>query len=194
MSRHDPQPVFQLKVTLQHSQPQIWRRIHVPADIRLSELHAILQIVMGWDDAHMHAFRSGSTEYGLPDPQFPDGMRDEHKVRLERVAGAGDTVWYEYDFGDGWLHAVHVEQALPGDTPHPRCVGGESGAPPEDCGGISGYAALLETIDDPSHPDHEDMLEWAGDDFDPEAFDLEAVKSGIGAGGVRTHHLGHTDR
>ena len=36
---------------------------------------------------------------------------------------------------------------------------------------------FFEAIQDPNHPEHEDMLEWLGDDFDPEAFDVEAVNT-----------------
>jgi len=47
--------------------------------------------------------------------------------------------------------------------------------PPEDVGGIWGYYELLDVIRNPQHPDHEEMSEWVGDQFDPEAFDLEEV-------------------
>ncbi|MEM9714571.1 MAG: hypothetical protein AAGA17_20280 [Actinomycetota bacterium] len=42
----------------------------------------------------------------------------------------------------------------------------------EDCRGSSGYAELLETLADPSRPDHEHMVEWAPAGFDPAAFDV----------------------
>ncbi len=47
--------------------------------------------------------------------------------------------------------------------------------PPEDCGGVWGYAEFLEAIHDPDHAEHETMLAWIGGSLDPEAFDLEAV-------------------
>ncbi|MGB9617326.1 MAG: IS1096 element passenger TnpR family protein [Desulfomonilaceae bacterium] len=34
----------------------MWRAILVSPDTRLSELHKILQVVMGWRDAHLHEF------------------------------------------------------------------------------------------------------------------------------------------
>ena len=44
--------------------------------------------------------------------------------------------------------------------------------PPEDVGGVWGYADFIEAI---QNPDHEGMLEWAGGSFDPEAFDPAAA-------------------
>jgi hypothetical protein len=42
-------------------------------------------------------------------------------------------------------------------------------------------------IKDPKHPEHEDMMEWAGKDFDPAAFDAAEVNLAFHAGwGPRT--------
>jgi Plasmid pRiA4b ORF-3-like protein len=59
------------------------------------------------------------------------------------------------------------------------CLTGKRACPPEDCGGIWGYAGFLEAIQDPRHPEHEDMLEWVGGEFDPEAFDLDEVNTAL---------------
>jgi hypothetical protein len=37
--------IYQIKVTLEHSKPPIWRRILVPGDVTLAKLHYILQAV-----------------------------------------------------------------------------------------------------------------------------------------------------
>ena len=47
--------IYQFKVTLKESDPPIWRRIQVP-DLTLGELHDVLQVVMGWEDGHLHQF------------------------------------------------------------------------------------------------------------------------------------------
>lgn len=98
---------------------------------------------------------------------------------------ARSKISYVYDFGDGWDHQVLVEKLLdrqPG-TKYPRCIGGRRAAPPEDCGGIGGYEELLETLADPTHPEHAEMLEWLGLDnaerFDPAAFDKQAVTESL---------------
>jgi len=57
------------------------------------------------------------------------------------------------------------------------CTAGKRACPPEDCGGIWGYANLLDALADPAHEEHEELLEWAGEDFDPEAFEPKAVNA-----------------
>ena len=61
----------------------------------------------------------------------------------------------------------------------PVCIKGKRACPPEDCGGIWGYEDLLEAISNPNHPEHEDMLEWLGGEFDPEEFDLEVINDDL---------------
>ena len=92
-----------------------------------------------------------------------------------------DTLIYEYDFGDSWEHKILLEKILTDDgkTVLPVCIKGKRASPPEDCGGIWGYEELLETISNPKHPDHEEMLEWLGGEFDPEAFDLEQINKDL---------------
>lgn len=80
------------------------------------------------------------------------------------------------DFGDDWRHAIKVNKVDKLDSARrlPFCADGKRACPPEDVGGPWGYANYLEAIGDPSHEEHEDMLEWGGD-FDPEEFDLKQV-------------------
>jgi len=75
------------------------------------------------------------------------------------------------------MHAVELEErfaAEPG-VAYPRCAAGARACPPEDVGGAWRYAEFLEALADPDSEDHDELLEWEGDDFDPEAFDLARV-------------------
>jgi hypothetical protein len=99
-------------------------------------------------------------------------------VRLQQVlAKPGRKIVYEYDFGDGWEHAIVLEKVLSIDskTRYPRCLDGARACPPEDCGGVPGYADFLEAIRDPDHEEHEQMRDWIGGEFDPEEFHLDLV-------------------
>ncbi len=172
--------VYQMKVTLQDISPPIWRRIQVTNDTTLGKLHRILQVVMGWSDYHLHEFIIGEVSYGVPDKESMSDMKNEKNVRLSQiVSGEGMRFTYIYDFGDYWRHKILVEKILSPeqDTRYPICIKGKRACPPEDCGGIGGYYEFLEAIKDPDHPDHEDMLDWVGGSFDPEAFDLDEINA-----------------
>jgi hypothetical protein len=170
-------PIYQLRVELRHIKPQIWRRFIVPGSISLPKLHVILQIVMGWQNYHLHAFSFGGTDYGEPDPDFADAdstMLNEARVRLDRALGDLTTFDYEYDFGDGWAHRIKVEDVLPPDPGlrWARCTAARNACPPEDVGGPYRYAEFLEAISDPSHDEHQMLRDWVGENFDPNACDL----------------------
>lgn len=173
--------IYQIKITLQDSKPPIWRRVLVLDSIKLDEFHQLIQIVMGWENYHLHQFRCHDTLYGMPNDDFDDmgiELKDEAKYKLSQLLVAEkNAMTYEYDFGDGWEHKIVLEKILPfdGTVELPQCIKGKRACPPEDCGGIWGYESLLEIINDKKHPEHEDMLNWLGGDFDPEYFDLDEI-------------------
>lgn len=183
----DAQPVptsdiLRIKVTIAGTKPPIWRRLEVPAATNLARLHAVLQAAFGWDDAHLHAFETGHRSWG----EGPAGRRLEgptlRRTSLDAVAGSpGDQLTYVYDFGDDWVHSIHVEDRLTpaDDATYPRCTAGRRAGPPEDCGGVPGYEHLLSVLADPQHPEHEDLSEWAGP-VDPAAFDRDALNRALG--------------
>ncbi|MEI6777772.1 MAG: plasmid pRiA4b ORF-3 family protein [Chloroflexales bacterium] len=177
-----PNRVYQLKITLKDGKPPIWRRVEVPDDITLSRLHAIIQTAMGWTDSHLHMFTVGRTSYGVPDPNYDEDVRDERRIKLNQLlTEPKQKLSYEYDFGDSWTHVVLLEQVhepVPG-VRYPRCTAGKRACPPEDCGGVWGYADFLTAITDPEHPEHDDMIEWVGGEFDSELFDLDEVNAAL---------------
>ncbi|GAB3903417.1 hypothetical protein GCM10029964_095320 [Kibdelosporangium lantanae] len=58
---------YQIKVQLRGvTKPPVWRRLRLPADLTLGQLHHVVQTAMGWDDDHLHAFTDERAEYGPP--------------------------------------------------------------------------------------------------------------------------------
>ena len=83
---------------------------------------------------------------------------------------------YDCDFGDGWTHTVRIDSVGDHhDGPGLACLDGARACPPEDCGGIGGYAHLLEVLFDPRHEEFESLREWVGPGFEPERFDVREV-------------------
>jgi Plasmid pRiA4b ORF-3-like protein len=174
--------VVQIKVKLRGvSKPPVWRRLQLPADTPLDRLHEAIVAALGWAGYHMHAFRSGPDEFGMPDPEL--AFTDERRVSLgELIGGVGDRLVYTYDFGDDWEHEIVVEELLDADPKvhYPVLVAGKGACPPEDCGGPWGYAELKEILADPTHDRHQEVLDWlgldAGSAFDPGAFDADEIE------------------
>lgn len=174
---------YQLKIVLVGTRPPVWRRLQVPSNSNLGWLHAVLQVAMGWTNSHLHHFLTEDGRYS--DPRNNEDLfvgeepdQNESKATLQQIAPEGAKFTYEYDFGDSWGHKIIVEKILPPDAAVATtalCVDGARACPPEDCGGVWGYAELLKTLKNPKHAEHERMKEWIGGSFDAEAFDVDNV-------------------
>lgn len=203
-----PAQVHELKIILRGSKPPIWRRTAVPSDMNLGDLHQVIQVVMGWENYHLHQFVAPNRQ---PKPTREElasldwqaryekltmcrdrcwsnprmeveGAEDERKVKLCELAPAVKSKFiYEYDFGDGWEHEIKVVKVGPPveGVKYPVCLAGELACPPEDCGGIWGYYEMLEALKDPKHEQHKEFIEWIGGSFDPERFNLNKVNASL---------------
>ena len=181
--------VFQLKLTLDGSNPSIWRRLWLPASMRLVDVHVVIQIAMDWNGDHLHQFivgthRRGPFLYFSNPTMLGDGdCLDEAKARLDALlVQPKDKLRYEYDFGDSWMHSLLLEKVLvqpSAEAALPRCVTGKRACPPDDSGGLGGWDFTCEVLRDPSHPDYESYSEVFDVDFDPEAFDVDAINAAL---------------
>lgn len=175
---------YSLRIELQGIVPLIWRRLMVPASIRLPKLHRAIQGAMGWSNRHLHEFNVAAQRYGEPDDEdFPDsGLVNEKGKTLSTLIGSNiGEFTYLYDFGDLWRHRIVVETLQPG-RPYwfgSLCVAGERACPPEDVSGPNGYQRFLDALSDPQHRDHIRLLMWIGGIFDPAGFDINSANDRI---------------
>jgi len=178
--------IYQIKISLKDIRPPIWRRILVDGNISLYKLHFIIQTVMGWDGYHLHEFELDGDSFGaLDDDQVGydgfDAVLNEKKFTLAKLIDSEKTrILYSYDFGDDWQHELLIEKIGPAEpgVKYPVCIKGKRACPPEDCGGPWGYADLLEAISNPDNPEHDELIEWAGD-FEPELFDIDQINRAL---------------
>jgi hypothetical protein len=178
-SRAAPCPeIATLRIELKDSDPLVWREVEIPTSITVDLLHAIVQAAMGWQDEHLWELVIARQLYGPQSDEW--GMNqavDASTVRLRDVLAPRRTrIDYMYDFGDSWCHQLVVDKKRKGQVglAYPRLVGGERACPPEDCGGIWGYSAILEDKAEPLEADDEDF-EGPYEDYDPDALDLDKI-------------------
>lgn len=173
--------IVRVYVTMLEADPSIWRRIELPAGASLKLLHDVIQVVMGWEDRHLHHFAIGGVRYGEATPEDPE-LRDERGVKLAALRNEGERAFeYVYDYGDEW-HCAIVLEALAAARPGvacPRVVEGARRGPPEDVGGPLAYLELLEAITDPKDGRHAQLLERIGGAFDPDAFDVARMNRAL---------------
>jgi len=172
-----PTNILQLKITLKGIRPPIWRRVEVKDDITFYELHHVIQIAMGWWNAHLFEFNVGDYTIGITEDDWDTEDTIESKdVVLSKIIDTEKMKFrYIYDFGDWWDHEIVVEKISPVEKnkTYPTCIGGKRNCPPEDVGGFPGYMHLLEVLNDKKNPEREEMLDWLGEEYDPEYFNLK---------------------
>ncbi|MEG2425068.1 plasmid pRiA4b ORF-3 family protein [Glutamicibacter sp.] len=180
--------VLQLKLTLKDAKPPIWRRVLVPMDLNLGDLHDIIQASFDWYDGHLHSFYEGGfggTSYG-PEIDDMDYQKNESETLVSSLLQKEkDRLDYLYDFGDNWEVRIDVEKILDADGGQlPRCTGGRRMAPMEDSGGIGGWEAKLDILDDPTDPEYEEVQDWLSNfgyeeeyEIDPAYFNKDEVNA-----------------
>ncbi len=163
---------LRLNVRLEGLAPSIHRRLDVPGDYTLEDLHEALVLAFGWSGELGHLFLAGERRFACPRGGI-EGAEDERAVRLDRLFSEHDRelVWI-YGTGETWRHRVEFEALLPETLAAPRLLEGARATPPEGCGGSSAYSRLLESLATPSPPDRDEPVD-PFEGFDPEAFDLE---------------------
>ena len=187
---------LRVRLDLMYAKPPIWRRLDLPGDLTLDELHDVVQVAMGWDDGHLHKFGVGvdrrTRAYFLSGFDLDEGDEGvaEEEVRLDQVVSAkGDRLFYDYDFGDGWEHVLVVEEVLDDPPLVPVCVKGRMACPPEDCGGLGGYEDLADWVRGGYDPratplglGAEEMREWLPQDWHPNHFSVQETNDALAAG------------
>jgi hypothetical protein len=180
-SKAEKLPGYRLKLSLPFSDPLIWRRIKVPGQLTLADLHRVIQICMGWSDSDTHQFLVGkifySPGFGIEDfkrkPQY-----DEASYELHQLEEAMQFIFtYLYDGGEGWELEITLEEILaPDSVGSAVLLDGEYGCPPEDVGDIHHFQALLAELDEAGAESTELSLGFGQTmQFHPSAFDKDEI-------------------
>lgn len=167
-----------LHVALQYIEPLIWRRVRVPENYTLHQLHRVLQLIFSWLDYHLYSFDISNRRFERPDRESE--AEDATAFTLADLSlRVGRRFIYTYDFGDDWRHMIKVESFVPMPAAHeydwsPRLMGGARAAPPEDVGGPPGYGMLLKW-----DPGAAEVLGALPEGFAPERFDQRTLDQAL---------------
>ncbi len=135
----DADAILQVKVWLLDISPMVWRRLLVPSNYTLRELHGVIQVALGWKGIHLYDFELRATRYGSWELSASSPDVTLASLRLRK----GARFIYEYDLNIPWRHEVRIEDRLRLETgkTYPVCSGGSGACPPEDCGGPQSFMA-----------------------------------------------------
>jgi len=185
---------YTLDVDLLGSPIPVKRQVRIPSNMNLGYVQEILMLAMGWEGNHLKEISYGNVTYftryaGGQDPEPVEGFPqlDSFKFTLEDLLKEeGDSLLFKYDFGDGWKHRVTLTEVRPytkeqieSEAYWADVISGINACPPEDVGGVNGYAETLKNIRTPEHEDFEDTLQWIGADFDPYDFSLRNARARV---------------
>jgi hypothetical protein len=141
--------VYQLKIVLTGISPMIWRRVLVRSSTTIAELHAIIQIAMGWEDNHLNRFHIYGKDYGVCHDGGMTFSDDPQQVQLSDFQFCrNDRFQYEYNFYAAWQHDIRVEAILSvqPDQYYPVCISGKHACPPESARDAWHYQAQLRQL------------------------------------------------
>ncbi|MFF2317474.1 plasmid pRiA4b ORF-3 family protein [Arthrobacter sp. NPDC058097] len=188
MQPTDAVPAFNLRISIQGTEPEIWRQLQLPETITIPEFHRAIQAAFGWENRHLYGIRCIDIHGERRVIVGPDEAADDIDAEaasgvvlselLDAQATGSADFEYEYDFGDSWTHTIELMGPAKLPAKSLRCTGGANRGPVEDAGGIGGYARFIEVLGDPGHPEYEDAAGWykfaTGQDattFTPDVFD-----------------------
>ena len=178
-----------LRIELENSEPLIWRELEMPSNLCLTSLAQAILLAFGWNEDHLHQFlESRKNHYatslnelgGTLYPGTKDGSRYGVSHLLKKQ---GDSVLFEYDYGDSWYHKVKLKSVADYadyETKAVRLIGGANACPPDDCGGIYRYRHLVELMQKkPQSSELSEFYDWMGCKWDPEFFPMDETAKAV---------------
>ena len=161
--------IYYFYIELQETNPLVWRRLVIAPGYTVYQLHMAIQGAFGWGNSHLFKFCENGLEdpagYGhvFKDRDIDDLTKDAKKTSIVKAFSKASRInTYVYDFGDYWLHTIKLEKIEAREFEGAYCIGGSGACPPDDVGGVSGYAHMLEIMAYPKSPERKEFITWLG--------------------------------
>src|ERR1700758_2542775 len=128
-----------LRAVLRQVSPIVIRLVSVSDHMPLPEFHDVFRIILGWNGDLGYIIRVHGQEFNSFRRKARSKALHEFKLhRQEKFLYVCDTLhMWEWD-----VRVLDIQDGLEGDHA-PVCLGGRGAAPPEICGGPTGYRLML---------------------------------------------------
>lgn len=190
---------IKIKIDLEDMPFKIYRKLIIPSNITMADLHLVIQIAMGWENYHLFQFSDKkfdstiTVQSDIEEEDFFDEYKDD-MISAEDLTLAeflthtnGKSFWYWYDFGDDWWHKISIQKLnkteINSFKATPICTEAAGGCPPEDVGGAWGFEEFVKAINDPKNPQYKEFRAWMGmkprEKYDFEEIDVEHINHNL---------------
>jgi len=163
--------ILDIRLTIDNSNPPIYRDIRANSQTSLEVMHEIIQATFEWSNVHSHYFKDSNGNI----------VKEKEGISIGSIIPANGSITYVYDYADSWGVRIEVLEArsTKGENFAPLCLDGRRNSPPEESGGIVCYTDTLDMLQ--RHRDKEWryplIAEWLGEDYNPETFNMVAINS-----------------
>ena len=179
-----------LTIKLKGSDSPISRRLQVPDQLTMDQLHLLIQTAMPWNNSHYYEFNVKDREYWRECEDELDSYREKPRNRVAaRWTFAkfldytkAKKFRYLYDTRVQWIHELKVGaiiQPKPNEI-YPKLMTAKEVCPRDDIlGGIWPYNQFRKIIKKPKHRDYNEAKLWLGEDFDPDVDVFPLLKQNV---------------
>ncbi|MBU6454370.1 MAG: recombinase family protein [Cyanobacteria bacterium REEB67] len=174
--------IYQIIIVICDVVPPIWRQVQISSNTTLGDFSDIIHLLFDWEGYHLHRFECAGP-FGRSGAELD--LEESKTTLAELKLQPGDRLFYEYDFGDSWIHEIIFEKVVPASNrkTYPSCTAGAKAGPPEDCGGADAYNYARDGLKKPNGKKRRNRLPHGMREFyrenypnfDPDKFDIAAV-------------------
>ena len=128
-----------LRAVLRHVSPMVIRLVSVSDQLQLPAFHGVFRAILGWNGDLGYIIRVHGQEFNSFRRKTQSKTLYEFQLhRQEKFLYVCDTLhMWEWD-----VRVLDIQHGIEDDHA-PICVGGRGAAPPEFCGGPTGYRLML---------------------------------------------------
>ena len=184
--------IYKLYTELLDYRPKIWRRVFIPANIRMPRLAYFLMSIYEMEGEHLFNFYSPERDeyYSLKNTEFAGDFDNDYdidaaSISLKKIINVeGQKIIFTYDFGDSWEISIELEEIINNsECPVKKIPGvyeGKGHGIIEDCGGTVGLEMIAEAFKKKEGQEYEEYCEWFGTkELDLKTFDVDKVNADL---------------